>query len=80
MYDEGSDCLYLHLCESADRGPLRQVIHEEVGRGDVVLDFDSTGKVVGIEFIGARELVPARLLSAGEDRQKQGDRSCLPHD
>lgn len=49
--DEQADAFYLQLNEST-------VVESEEVRPAVVLDFDEDGKVVGIEILGMKELVP----------------------
>lgn len=51
QFDEQADALYLGL----DDTPI--VESEEVQPG-IVMDFDATGKVVGIEILGLKERVP----------------------
>lgn len=43
--DKESDALYFHLDES-------KVVESEEVRPGVILDFDSEGRVVGVEFLG----------------------------
>lgn len=49
--DEQADALYLRLSEST-------VVESEEVQPGVVLDFDEDGKVVGIEILRMKELVP----------------------
>jgi uncharacterized protein YuzE len=53
--DEAADALYIRLDESAIRES------EEVSPG-VVLDFDESGRVVGIEIIDVRQKLPGADL------------------
>jgi uncharacterized protein YuzE len=53
--DEAADALYIRLDESAIRES------EEVSPG-VVLDFDESGRVVGIEIIEVRQKLPGADL------------------
>jgi uncharacterized protein YuzE len=63
--DEAADALYIRLDESAIRES------EEVSPG-VVLDFDESGRVVGIEIIDVRQKLPGadlrRVQFEGPDR------------
>jgi len=43
--DKGNDTLYLRLDES-------KIVESEEVRPGVILDFDSEGRVVGVEFLG----------------------------
>ncbi len=56
-YDPEANAAYLTLSKATI------VESEEVSPG-VVLDFDDQGRVVGVEFIGATERLPADALAA----------------
>ena len=65
-YDSDADAAYLAIGdEVADGSAVENVVIERPGRGDIVLDFDADGRLLGVEVIGAS--VPrgfsARLLS-----------------
>jgi uncharacterized protein YuzE len=53
--DEAADALYIRLEESAI------IESEEVSPG-VILDFDESGRVVGIEILNVRERLPGADL------------------
>jgi uncharacterized protein YuzE len=57
--DEAADALYIRLEESAI------VESEEVSPG-VILDFDESGRVVGIEMLNVRQRLPAADLKRVE--------------
>lgn len=49
-----------------DGDAVEQVVIERPDRGDVVLDFDAAGHLLGIEIIGANELLRESVLAAAE--------------
>jgi uncharacterized protein YuzE len=53
--DEAADALYIRLEESAI------IESEEVSPG-VILDFDESGRVIGIEILNVRERLPGADL------------------
>ena len=53
--DEQADALYLRLDEST-------IVDSEEVQPGVVLDFDATGQVVGVEIRGVKARVPAANL------------------
>lgn len=64
-YDPEADCAYIQLVPIARGG-----VHESVPvtdefpelSGDVNLDLSREGRLLGIEIVGARKLLPAELL------------------
>ncbi|HWS35091.1 MAG TPA: DUF2283 domain-containing protein [Actinoplanes sp.] len=72
-----------------DGAAVENVVVERPGRGDIVLDFDADGRLLGVEVIGADMLLsPAVLAAADENRtdtrpaadEAPGRRSCLDTD
>jgi uncharacterized protein YuzE len=45
---------------------VESVVIERSGRGDIVLDFDADGRLLGVEVIGAAELLHATVLDAAD--------------
>lgn len=58
-YDAEADAAYLRFSAEAI------IESEEVAPG-IVLDYDATGKMVGMEVLGARANLPADALIAAE--------------
>ncbi|MDP1652277.1 MAG: DUF2283 domain-containing protein [Rhodocyclaceae bacterium] len=54
-FDKDADALYLKLDESA-------IIESEEVRPGVVLDFNASNQVVGIEIMGLGKRIPAEAL------------------
>jgi uncharacterized protein YuzE len=65
-YDDKADAAYLELEDIADGAVVENVVVERPGRGDVVLDFDADGRLLGVEVIGATGLLRATALDAAE--------------
>lgn len=65
-YAAAEDALYAYLVSEIPPGSaVRQVIAEAVpDRGEVILDFDSHGVLLGIEVLGASTLVSPELIAA----------------
>jgi uncharacterized protein YuzE len=65
-YDSYANAAYLALGDDvADGAAVENVVIERPGQGDVVLDFDADGRLLGVELIGARELLrPAAVAAA----------------
>lgn len=59
-WDHDDDIGYLALCEISDGDARHQVIvtNPVPGREDLILDFDRDGRLLGIEYFGARVLPP----------------------
>ena len=62
-YDASSDTAYLHL-DSVKRQIGDSRVCEEMGDPvSTIIDIDTSGRVVGIEFFNATRRLPVRLLS-----------------
>ncbi|GAB4060152.1 DUF2283 domain-containing protein [Catellatospora paridis] len=56
-HDADADAAYVSLFPVPAGGVRENVVVERKGRGDIVLDFDEDGFLVGIEIIGAGGLI-----------------------
>ncbi|MGW4050694.1 DUF2283 domain-containing protein [Streptomyces sp. NPDC004779] len=67
-YDRENDTAYVSLvAHIADGAAVRQVtVDAPGGAADLNLDFDASGRLLGIEVIGARAALPAELLGEGD--------------
>jgi uncharacterized protein YuzE len=66
-YDSEVNAAYLDIEEDIAEGSVvENVVIERPGRGDIVLDFDAEGHLLGVEVIGAAELLPTSVLAAAE--------------
>lgn len=67
-YDSEANAAYLAIEEDMPNGSATEnVVVERVGRGDIVLDFGSDGRLIGVEVIGARELLGAAVLMTADE-------------
>jgi uncharacterized protein YuzE len=67
-YDSSSDTAYLHL-DDEHREVGENRVCEEMGEPvATILDLDSYGRVIGIEFFNATQRLPTRLLAESEVR------------
>ena len=58
-YDQDTDAAYLRFSQSA-------VVESEEVAPNAVLDYDSEGRMVGMEVLNARRQLPADALVAAE--------------
>jgi uncharacterized protein YuzE len=62
-YDSEADAAYIYVRDAEARlGPVRSVPVPDVP-GMIVLDFDTDGRLFGIEVLDASRLLPAELLT-----------------
>ena len=68
-YDASSDTAYLHL-DSVKRQIGESRVCEEMGDPvSTIIDVDTSGRVVGIEFFNATRRLPVRLLSEATEAE-----------
>jgi uncharacterized protein YuzE len=63
-YDKDANAAYVTLVASIARGEVRETIPCEspAGTGYLFVDFDSEGRLLGIEILGARRMLPPEVL------------------
>lgn len=63
-YDPEVDAAYLQLAETIATGAVKMTHSCELDsvQGQINLDFDADGTLIGIEVIGAAKLLPAAML------------------
>ena len=66
-YDEEGNVAYLRLGEETLR-PIKTVPVPNIDPWTVNLDFDAAGRLLGIEVLDAREVLPAELLARFANR------------
>jgi len=63
-YDKEADAAYIRLRASGVPAVARtEVVDLQLESGAINLDFDEEGRLVGVEILGARRLLPAELLT-----------------
>lgn len=65
-YSRAGDAAYIYLRPIEPGGAVRQEIVDGVAEGNVILDFDRDGRLVGIEVLDASRFLPADLLAAAD--------------
>ena len=66
-YDAEVDAAYISLKPIAAGESKRQVpVRAEGVPGDIVLDVDGDGRLIGIEILGAASSLPSELLAEAE--------------
>ena len=66
-FDSHVDAAYLAVEHHIRAGAaVENVVVERAGRGDIVLDFDAEGRLLGVEIIGASALLSPAVLAAAD--------------
>lgn len=67
-YDSEADAAYIQLADEIGAGGVAHthVCDPVEVDGMIHLDFDSDGRLLGIEVLGARSTLPPEVLSAAE--------------
>jgi uncharacterized protein YuzE len=61
-YDPEVDAAYIYVREAESRLGTVKSVPVRDAPGDIVLDFDTDGRLFGIEVLDASRLLPAELL------------------
>jgi uncharacterized protein YuzE len=68
-YDTEVNAAYIYLKDIAPGEARHQVgVQDPTPRGQVILDFDAEGTLIGIEVLDAKEGLPQELLDQAERR------------
>jgi uncharacterized protein YuzE len=65
-YDAAADAAYVSLVETIGDGEAATQIHSITtpgDRGEVALDFDADGRLLGVEVLRASAVLPAAVLA-----------------
>lgn len=64
-YDAGSDSAYIYLAEQRDHGGVAKTYACDPAAvdGQIHLDFDDQGRLLGMEILDASAFLPAELLA-----------------
>ncbi|WP_440697186.1 DUF2283 domain-containing protein [Clavibacter nebraskensis] len=65
-YDAAADAAYVSLADAIGDGEAATQIHSMTtpgDRGEVALDFDADGRLLGIEVLHASAVLPAAVLA-----------------
>ena len=73
-YDASVDAAYIYFVDHIADGAVSETCPCELrgGKGAINLDFDASGRLLGIEVLGARSVLPAEALNKAEWPMTQG--------
>lgn len=69
-YDREVDAAYIYIADIAPGEVANTVTYDDMPtsvHGDVNLDFDRNGKLLGIEILGASKILPSNMLMVPTD-------------
>lgn len=80
-YDPSVDAVYLYLVDAIGRGEVAKdvLVHLPIPMTSISVSTDSSGRALGVEFLGASRLLGPQLLAAllaersHESRDRLGD-------
>ncbi|WP_328400307.1 DUF4288 domain-containing protein [Nocardia sp. NBC_00403] len=61
-YDPAADAAYCHIADSIAPGAAAQRVVTAIERGTVVLDISASGTLLGLEVLGAQQVLPPEAL------------------
>ena len=66
-FDRSANAAYIYLTTIPPGGAARQhVVDERHARGQIILDLDSKGRLIGVEVLNATAALPVEVLDAAE--------------
>lgn len=66
-FDPEADAAYVYLAdEIASGAAVENLVVDRSGKGEIVLDFDARGHLLGVEIIGAGALLDPTALSSAD--------------
>jgi uncharacterized protein YuzE len=65
--DREADAAYVYLTADRSRPATKQVFVQHRGKYDIIIDFDETGKLLGVEIIGATAALDSSFLENATD-------------
>ncbi len=71
IYDEYADAAYIYLQAAPSSGEVTRTepCDVDIKEGAVILEFDASGRLIGIEILGASRLLPTEALDQALRRQ-----------
>lgn len=66
-FDRSANAAYIYLSDAVPGDAVRQhVVDESHTRGQIVLDFDARGRLIGLDVLDATQALPEDLLGQAE--------------
>lgn len=67
-FDPDADAAYIYIKDELAFGEVKEthLCDVQVQGGAVILGFDKEGRLVGVEILGARQLIPSEVLASAE--------------
>ena len=65
-YDGRADAAYVAFRHIEAGEAVENVVIGRPGKGEIILDFNQEGTLLGVEIVGALDLAPAELLTDAE--------------
>jgi uncharacterized protein YuzE len=62
--DDESNMAYLRLADGRRHSVKQVAVETDEAGGEVVLDLDADGRLIGVEIFDARSLLPDKILKA----------------
>jgi uncharacterized protein YuzE len=68
-HDSKANAAYIYLVEKIHRGEVARSCFADIAMDNaaITVDFDAEGRVLGIEVLGARQVLRAETIRAAED-------------
>lgn len=68
-HDSDANAAYIYLVEEIGRGEVARTCVADIAmdNGAITIDFDAEGRVLGIEVLGANQVLRAETIRAAED-------------
>ena len=67
-FDPDADAAYIYIKDQLGFGEVKEthLCDVQAQEGAVILAFDEEGRLVGVEILGARQLIPGEVLASAE--------------
>jgi len=69
-YDAEADAAYITIADEIAEGAATQQLHSIAtpgGLGEIILDFDDDNRLIGLEILNARLVLPENVIRTAKD-------------
>jgi uncharacterized protein YuzE len=69
-YDSEANAAYIYLVTQIAPGEASEQVDEietPGGKGEIILDFDSSGRLLGIEVLNAKDVLPTEVIEGATE-------------